>query len=122
MAAGRLLPSMTYEATRSLRWLDERGLCSHSWWTFPCTGDFRATANKALEGVADGLLPRLRPVLDELGAVSFAVGMFSVPVLFIVTEGSLEVTWLLHSPSWQLPVVNSSSAGCSSAGAAKPGP
>jgi hypothetical protein len=31
--------------------------------------DFRAAANKALEAVADGLLPRMRPILDELGAV-----------------------------------------------------
>lgn len=31
--------------------------------------DFRAAASKALEVLADGLLPRLRPVLDEVGAV-----------------------------------------------------
>lgn len=33
-------------------------------------GDFRSAANKALEAVADGLLPRLRPILDEVGTVS----------------------------------------------------
>jgi hypothetical protein len=32
-------------------------------------GDFRAAANKALESVADGLLPRLRPILDEVATV-----------------------------------------------------
>jgi hypothetical protein len=32
-------------------------------------GDFRAAANKALEAAADGLLPRLRPILDEVGTV-----------------------------------------------------
>lgn len=31
--------------------------------------DFRAAAAKALEALADGLLPRLRPIMDELGAV-----------------------------------------------------
>lgn len=35
-------------------------------------GDFRALATRALEGLADALLPRLRPVLDEAGAVSGA--------------------------------------------------
>ncbi|KAF6250525.1 component of oligomeric golgi complex 4, partial [Scenedesmus sp. NREL 46B-D3] len=34
-------------------------------------GDFRAAANKALEAVADGLLPRLRPILDEVGTASY---------------------------------------------------
>lgn len=32
--------------------------------------DFRAAASKALEALADGLLARLRPVLDEVGSVS----------------------------------------------------
>jgi hypothetical protein len=32
-------------------------------------GDFRAAANKALEAAADGLLPRLRPILDEVSTV-----------------------------------------------------
>lgn len=32
-------------------------------------GDFRAAAHKELEAVADGLLPRLRPILDEVGTV-----------------------------------------------------
>ena len=32
-------------------------------------GDFRALATKALESASDSLLPRLKPVLDELGAV-----------------------------------------------------
>ena len=34
------------------------------------SSDFRGAASKALEGLADGLLPRLRPIMDELGAVS----------------------------------------------------
>lgn len=32
--------------------------------------DFRSASNKALEALAEGLLPRLRPILDEVGAVS----------------------------------------------------
>jgi hypothetical protein len=36
-------------------------------------GDFRAAANKALEAAADGLLPRLRPILDEVGTVRVGV-------------------------------------------------
>jgi hypothetical protein len=31
--------------------------------------DFKAAASKALEALADGLLPKLRPILDELGVV-----------------------------------------------------
>jgi hypothetical protein len=34
------------------------------------SSDFRAATSKALEGLADGLLPKLRPIMDELGAVS----------------------------------------------------
>lgn len=34
------------------------------------SSDFRAAASKALEALADALLPRLRPIMDELGAVS----------------------------------------------------
>ncbi|KAF8060573.1 COG4 [Scenedesmus sp. PABB004] len=34
-------------------------------------GDFRGAAGKALEAVADGLLPRLRPILDEVGTTSY---------------------------------------------------
>ena len=33
-------------------------------------GDFRALTNKALDAVADAILPRLRPVLEEVGTVS----------------------------------------------------
>jgi hypothetical protein len=33
------------------------------------SSDFRAAASKALEALADGLLPKLRPIMDELGAV-----------------------------------------------------
>lgn len=32
--------------------------------------DFRSLASRGLEGVAEGLLPRLRAVLDELAGVS----------------------------------------------------
>lgn len=33
------------------------------------TGELRHGHTKALEGVAEGLMPRLRPVLDEVAAV-----------------------------------------------------
>eukprot|EP00879_Flechtneria_rotunda_P019660 GHRR01020657.1.p1 GENE.GHRR01020657.1~~GHRR01020657.1.p1 ORF type:complete len:653 (+),score=242.69 GHRR01020657.1:85-2043(+) len=33
--------------------------------------DFRAMCNMALEAVADGLLPKLRPILDEVGTTSY---------------------------------------------------
>lgn len=36
------------------------------------SSDFRAAASKALEALADALLPRLRPIMDELGAVRTA--------------------------------------------------
>lgn len=35
------------------------------------SSDFRSAGSKALEALADGLLPRLRPIMDELGAVRF---------------------------------------------------
>lgn len=35
--------------------------------------DFRSLASRGLEGVAEGLLPRLRAVLDELAGVSYVV-------------------------------------------------
>lgn len=35
-------------------------------------GDFTALATRALESLSDALLPRLRPVLDEVGTVSEA--------------------------------------------------
>lgn len=33
------------------------------------SSDFRSAGSKALEALADGLLPKLRPIMDELGAV-----------------------------------------------------
>lgn len=42
------------------------------------SGDFRAAASKALEALADALLPRLRPIMDELGAVSCVLCLFVV--------------------------------------------
>jgi hypothetical protein len=36
------------------------------------SSDFRTATSRALEGLADGLLPKLRPIMDELGAVSDA--------------------------------------------------
>jgi hypothetical protein len=41
------------------------------------SSDFRSAGSKALEGLADGLLPRLRPIMDDLGAVSTAVCCWS---------------------------------------------
>lgn len=37
------------------------------------SSDFRGAGSKALEALADGLLPKLRPIMDELGAVGVFV-------------------------------------------------
>lgn len=37
-------------------------------------GDFRSLATRSLEALSDSLLPRLRPVLDEVGAASYLLG------------------------------------------------
>ncbi|WIA35384.1 hypothetical protein OEZ86_003832 [Tetradesmus obliquus] len=53
-------------------------------------GDFRAAAHKALEAVADGLLPRLRPILDEVGTTSYQLSDADY------SGGDLEGGWVVR--------------------------
>lgn len=52
------------------------------------SSDFRSAGSKALEGLADGLLPKLRPIMDELGAVSTAAFLGLVRLVMLSMNGS----------------------------------
>lgn len=54
------------------------------------SSDFRAATSKALEALADALLPRLRPIMDELGATSFQLSESDY------AAGELGGTWVVR--------------------------